>query len=440
MASPVSEEFLSFFSYGNKSTVSISASSAVVSFLENYQLEKNSRYNDFYVPVNVNIRFNGKDYYFEDCGLRLKGNMSREHFFKDMNPHMKLSFKATFDDTLYSTDSVMAQFRKDWTGKEKERSLRKDRNFLGLEKLDLKCTPRNSGKSTLRDIYAYELMRSDGLFTPYANLGEVNFSSPSRNFSGNYEFVETIDKEFLKRRLQKDDAKGDLYKCVYNDKGPADLTRSGAVNTSTGVRVANGKIGCEDVYNYYRPVYQLKTNDKLGDGSDFSKMANLIWNLRECIYGSGTRETLDSIVDVDQFLHFAADTFLLGNFDDQRYNANNYYIYFRPSDNKAIFIPYDWDWCLGIDQGQNMAERKPLDTATSGYTGANNIYTAVLFNSHFSVADLQDRYMAYVAAAKDTFLNTSAYKTFARAFAMENSSETDSVVSYMNTKKNYCGR
>ena len=60
------------------------------------------------------------------------------------------------------------------------------------------------------------------------------------------------------------------------------------------------------------------------------------------------KSTFDSIVDADAFIKFAAMSWVIGNPDDLRNNYNNYYMYFNSSNDKAIFIPYDYDRCFGI--------------------------------------------------------------------------------------------
>ena len=59
------------------------------------------------------------------------------------------------------------------------------------------------------------------------------------------------------------------------------------------------------------------------------------------------------MVDVDNFLRFAAVSYFMGNPDDLRNNYNNCYVYFLKSSGKAVFIPYDFDRCLGINREWN---------------------------------------------------------------------------------------
>ena len=437
VASPVSEDFLSFFDPSNRSSISISASDEVLSFISNYQNSKGSRYSDIYAPVDVTIHFNGQDYVYEEVGMRMKGNMSRAEFFRYGDivcpVHFKLSFKATFDDPEYD-DSVISSFKHDWSEDSKGRKKRKDRNFLGLEKLDLKYVPRNNGEMIVREPYVYKTFRDFGFFAPYSTLIDFTLSGESSYYRGTYQVVETIDKQFLKRRLSKAEAGGDLYKCTYNAMGKADFTRTDAINKDTSVAIPYGKIGVKDAWNYYHPVYELKTNDSNMQESDFSKMSNFIQSVWNCIYGNGTASELESVLDVRQFLSFSALSYLFGNFDDQRYNYNNFYLYFMPSDGRAIFIPYDWDWCLGLDLGYNMATLRPLDDWTLGGTNSN-IYMATLFGDRLSYA--QSDYLGYVRSYAPTALDPSAFSTLASELGY--TSEVSSVTSYMNTKKNRVG-
>ena len=57
---------------------------------------------------------------------------------------------------------------------------------------------------------------------------------------------------------------------------------------------------------------------------------------------------LEAVFDVKSFMMYESIAFLLGNFDDMRNNANNYYLYFTSGENPiAYIIPYDFDRCLG---------------------------------------------------------------------------------------------
>lgn len=438
VASPVSPEFLSFFEPANHSKVSISASDEVFSFISAYQDSKTSKYADVYLPATITISFAGQDYVFEEAGIRMKGNTSRTSFFHNGAftnlVHFKVSLKATFDSEEYD-DELLTQFRHDWTGDDKGKKNRKNRNFLGLEKFDLKYVPRNYSSCVVREVYAYRAFQQEGLMSPYSTLVEMKLSSNSASISSTFQFVETIDKQFLKRRLSKAESAGDLYKCTYNGWGKADFTRDGAVDKSTFERISNGKIGVEDTWNGYHPIYDLKTNEDLGEGADFSSMANFIKTLWHCIYADGSANELENVLDVQQFLSYSAVCYLLGNPDDQRYNYNNFYLYFRPSDGKAIFLPYDWDWCLGLDFSGVMDSLYPLDEWTLDGQTPSNVYLAALYGDKLSYAKTD--YMAYVKDYAGDVLSVSAFTDLANTYGQ--TSEVNEVASYMNAKRSRVG-
>ena len=433
---PVSSDFLSFFDYSNRSKITITASSEVLSFISDYQNKKTNRYSDAYLPVDLSIEFNGETYVYEEVGIRMKGNISRSRFYDDGFMglvHFKVSLKATFDSEVYS-DRLLAPFKHDWSSDLAGRKNRKDRNFLGLEKFDLKYIPRN-GESQIRETYCFDRFRNDGIYAPYTNIIDFTLSDGHGSLSSAYQITETIDKEFLKRRMGKQESSGDLYKCTYNSMGKADFSRSGAVNTSTFIREKYGKIGVKDSYSLYFPTYDLKTNDD-GENSDFANMANLIKVLWTIVYNRGSRQELEKAIDIDSFLHFSAATYLLGNFDDQRYDYNNFYVYFRPSDNKAIFLPYDWDWSLGLDLSGVTATLKPLDPYTLDGGNNSNLYQAVLFGQSGTAIDqsgYREKYLQYVSSISAFYLDIDAFSTMAESIGI-----TDEIVSvrrYMDAKK-----
>ena len=456
VASPVSADFLDLFEHRSQASFRITASDSVFAAISNLQGDNNYRkYRDFYFPVNVEISFKGQTYTYEEAGLRVKGNMSREHFFNNgefvEKSHFKISFKATFDDAEYQSDSNLRPFYHDWSADANGKKERKKRNFLGLEKVDLKYIPRNFHEaaagtegSTLREIYAYDAFRRAGIMAPYATRGTITLQASNRSQAGDVEIVETVDKEFLKRRYSKAEAEGDLYKCVYNHMGPANFSRSDNMDTSNGSHIKYGGIGVEDTYDdshgNYLPRYQLKTNDKAKQDSDFSKMTGLMTSLWQCLYGSGTQQTINSAIDMDEFCRWSAVSFMLGNFDDQRYNSNNFYVYFRPSDNKAVFLPYDWDWCLGLQMGTQFENLKPLNSYTFNGAQQSNLYAATLLSSSakYDLTANRNLYLGYCSSLKDTVLNIDRYDALVSATRASVGTERNTVASYMATKRNNC--
>ncbi|MDE7463656.1 MAG: CotH kinase family protein, partial [Clostridiales bacterium] len=307
------------------------------------------------------------DFYYEEVGVRMKGNTSRRHFYGDdgfyQNVHFKMSFGETFDDE----EEYAPEERKVWPDKT-VRKARKDRTFGGMEKLDVKYN-KNEDESYVKEVYAMKLFRDNGIVAPRATLCAV--SARNRDYEiknlGVYTLYEAVDSVFLTRNFKNDD-KGDLYKCGWSGDYGANLTR-------TVSNHGNALYGIEDELKGEFYVYDKKTNKKVVDAvgqRDFSSITNFI----EAVNSQNANYA--ALIDTDYFARFEAVNYILGNPDCIRNNYNNYYIYFRPSDGKAIFIPYDYDRCFGItkDWAPNNAclELKPYDKRTSGYDQANPIY------------------------------------------------------------------
>lgn len=285
-------------------------------------------------------------YRIPEVGIRMKGNTSRTSFYDSDRGiyryiHLRLDFQETFDDPDH-----YGQEAKVW---ENEDLLlqRKERTFATLEKLELRWN-KNYDATYLREAYAYEVYRSEGLLAPQCTLGALTWNSQGM---GVYTIEEPIDKVFLSKNLPEKDLDGDLYKCGW--------TYTGATFTS------QKPIGIENEDNGEFYVYDLKTNKKT---SQHEALKGLLTGLNN---GAVTKESFAQLVDVDYFLRYCAVSYFLGNPDDLRNNYNNCYLYFLKSTGKAIIIPYDYDRCLGITvdynpSGHAMTRENPFSERCEG--------------------------------------------------------------------------
>ena len=448
---PETDAIKEFFSLDSTLSFAFTFSKESLAALSEYGDRDNKKWGDVYFPADLTITLNGQSSFFQEVGVRMKGNFSRDAIMDGDTIakfcHFKVSFKATFDSEMYSL-SQFAQFKHDWSLDANGKKERKDRSFHGLEKLDLKYIPRNENGCYAQEVYVYRSFREQGILAPHATFCSVDLTNGISSLNGYFEAIETIDKDFLKRNLGKTLAQGDLYKCTYGPMGKANLTRDGAVTKTSdsdgltnGTRVMNGKIGVRDRYNQYFPVYDLKTNDDLGEASDFSSMVNFInamWNIR---YRKQSQQLLENTLDVDEFLRFEAISYLFGNFDDQRNNANNYYMYFFPDTKKAIYIPYDWDWCLGWDGDRNLANYKPYRTTDmTGSAIDNNVYYNTILpdsNAHsYSIDGYKAKYDSYIKAFVEAgLLDYANYESVASKMPLDSIPEESVVKAYMTAKK-----
>ena len=275
------------------------------------------------VTITITTSTDRYAYRMEQVGVRMKGNLSRTDFYNSSEGihslvHFKLNFQETFDGKEYGSAAI------NWTGKDAARKARKDRTFATLEKLDMKWN-RNYDNTYVREYYAYEMFRANGVMAPHTNLCSADMSNVHL---GVYMIYEPIDKVFINKNVAAEDQGGDLYKCGWTFN-PADFTK--------GVSIG---IEDEDACRFYN--YDLKTNKKTSTNAQLKNLINVLNS------GSVTKSKYESVIDVNSFLKFAAVSYFTGNPDDMRNNYNNYYVYFMKSTGKAVFIPYDLDRCMGV--------------------------------------------------------------------------------------------
>lgn len=286
-----------------------------------------------YRMADMVITVDGVNYLIREVGVRMKGNTSRTSFYDPDKGgiynaiHLKLDFQQTFDELDYYGSGA-----KEWSSKDL-RDDRKDRTFATLEELELRWN-KSYDPSYIRESYGHELYESEGLMTPLINLCSFDWSGVHM---GVYTIHEPVDKIFLEKRLSQEDLGGDLYKCSHKSS----FTSTGSIG-----------IDDEDEGIFYR--YDLKTNKKT---SDHSSLKNLIQRLNA---DDLTKEEFSQLVDVDNFLSYAAVSWFLGNPDDMRNNYSNFYLYFLKSSGKAVIIPYDLDLCLAVTKGDQMMAYDPF--------------------------------------------------------------------------------
>jgi spore coat protein CotH len=446
--SPSYEDFWA----GEKSlSVSLTFTNASLYALSNYGYNYDQKYADLYFPATFKAVVDGKTYTYEDVGVRMKGNTSRADIcssdgtIKDVC-HFKVSFKCTFDDALYD-ESAFSAFKHSWNDSAL-RKARKARRFATMSKLDLKYLPRNDSNSSSyatysQEMYCFHVFEQEGIVAPKAKWASLTFKDDKASKTSSYEAIEAVDEDFISHHFSSTEAGGDLYKCSTYKSGSsyikADLTTSGAID-SRGTRVSSGKIGVEDCYNLYHPNYQLKTNDD-GEKSDFSKMANFISVVNSVKSGKSPQNALENVLDVQEFLAFEGVSYTLGNFDDQRNNYNNYFIYFRANDGKAVYIPYDWDWAFGGSvMSSSQSTLKPYHTSTTHDSSNTNplYWCTILSNSslQYSITDYRSAYAATIKkVVSDGYLESGTYSAFASALAGSTLKELSQVSSYMASKK-----
>jgi spore coat protein H len=287
--------------------------------LTNYDLNPK---NDKKVVARFDFVLNGKLIKLDSIGLRLRGNTSRRRP-EGTNGQVHNELSPDWHHCHFGLD--FSKF------KEKQQ-------FSGLDKMNLKWFKDDATYS--REIYCYDLFRRYGIWTaPKASYCKVTIlvqgdSKPA--YFGVYEMIESIDEVFISNRKDKwGSSLGFLWKGGWSGSYNADF-------------VQTASIGVEDVKldpsksKYF--AYDLKIRE--------AELATAKSELIQFIQDLNTKTDADfkfwimTKMDVPLFLKTYAVNVMVGMWDDYWVNGNNFYFYFA-GNNKAYFIPYDYDNTLG---------------------------------------------------------------------------------------------
>lgn len=260
-----------------------------------------------------------ESYEISDIGIRTKGNTSRLLPYAQGDILSRSHFKLKFDETFSMKEGTETY------------NQRNDRTFLGMNELILKSN-MDQDLSYIHEKFAYDMFRKAGLSVPQISFATLTIVVDNEPINyGVYTVIEPIDKSFLNKRFTKKGDDGNLYKCLWQDFGPATLE---PIKRKISVGIKNWE-------KNYRPTYDLKTNR---DEADHEVLYDFVNNLNE-LEDDALKSYLDEHFEVEKFLKFLAGNVLLGMPDYYWAMGNNYYLYFNNA-GKIEFFPYDYDNCL----------------------------------------------------------------------------------------------
>jgi Spore coat assembly protein len=349
----------------------------------------------------------------EDVGVRIKGAKSRCNFYNDILGiynlfNMRISFNQTFDDSSdYGLDTRV------WSSRE-ERERRKKRTFATLETMELKWN-QSADNSYVRNGYVHEVFRSYGIPSQQCRLTTLSLGGCKM---GIYRLFEPVDERFIHRYFSRMDWGGDLYKAKGTQQSLATFrpyTTYGIVNKKKS-----------EYYNY-----DLQTNT---DTSSHESLRHLI----EVVNRPGvTKEEIDGVIDTDWLTRFVALNFALGNMDDMRCNYNNYFVYFRQSDGKAVFIPYDCEIVMGAvyswnTPGYGMTGLSPyfIDHFEFDISQDNPFVLQVISRGGY-YNDLYNQYL--LEAVHSKWFSPATFEAFYKPYADHYSDKVISKFNFMST-------
>lgn len=323
---PVSiETFERFFTHTEKQHLTVRITRENWDALDQSMLDYRQAFgnlrNDIYVEADLLYEDESGTLEIPSIGFRTRGNTSRTRIQDDdgnLNmTHFKISFDQTFD-YFPGTDSYAEL---------------DDRRVFELEEIDLKYN-RNMDPTYLNETFSLGLFNAFDVHAQNTTLLNLSIEiEGERTYYGLYTAFEPIDETFIERRFEQDEAGGNLYKCLWQHYGPATLEDD----------YPAGAIGIKDVERNYRPAYDLKTNKKTANHLPLETFIHLLNHLD----GESFHTFIEANFDVDRLLRLLAVGVVLGNPDDYRAMANNYYLYQENTSKRWTMIPYDYDHGLG---------------------------------------------------------------------------------------------
>ena len=409
---PVDDEytFTDFFNHALPIYITMDFTSTALQNLSDYGGDENNSYrHDVYHPCNIEIKLDKQTYTYNSVGVRMKGNTSREYFINNGNfngsyVNFKVSFNQIFADDPYKAYN--------------DTSLKSRRFLSTIKKLDLKWN-KNEDYTFTKEAYADYMLEEEGVMAQKVNLCKVSIKKDGQYLNGYFNIIynvyETIDKDFLKRRLDSTQTKGNLYKGAWNGSNACDL------NTASNY-------GVEDNSRNQHYVYSLKTNE---DNPNHSVLVRAINVINTTGPASSVQSSLEQVVDIPYLLKYSALMWVIGNPDDFRYNKNNTYFYFNSENDKLTLIPYDNDRCFGIkkDWEIDMSYTGPsswdnaykIGGGWEGQCEPHLLWRTILNlsqNSYPVVSSWRQTYLEYCSTYANKYLSNSKFQSFTNGFAL----------------------
>ena len=299
-----------------------------------------NKHEDSVVAKGFYFTKDNKEWFFNDIGFRIRGNTSRR--------------RPQEGNGAGNNDYIQAHFALDfeeWTEDDKKLA----NCMKGLILKRFKDDPTYS-----REVYSYNLFRQNGIWiaprAAYTRLiiqideGDGTFETVDY---GIYSMIEEIKKQFLKERTEETGGylssnKGNLWKCLG-----ANFKDTGSIGEE---KVYFERDGEGNILKFVRNTvaYDYKSDDFAKAEKELTDFIAELNNLPNCTDGVNDENDKLAIKNFytekmagDLFLRTYAINVILGMWDDYWINNNNFYFYFD-EDEKAYFIPYDYDNSLGV--------------------------------------------------------------------------------------------
>lgn len=248
---------------------------------------------DDFTPIfsEASVFFNGIEWY--NVGVRFKGNSSLRSTWQ--MGCMKLAFRFDFDEFEDDYPEI------------------KNQRFYGFHKVAF--SNNYDDQSFLHEKVAADIFREAGIKAPqtsfyrmYVDYGEGPI------YFGLYTATEIVEDAMLTDQFGSN--AGNCYK-----------PENGAATFAYGT--------------YNTEQFDLKTNEDIADYSDVEALYTVLHLSSRTTDTEQWKTELESVFDVDNFMHWLAVNTVIQNWDTYGVMSHNFYLYNNPYSGKLVWIPWD---------------------------------------------------------------------------------------------------
>ena len=207
-------------------------------------------------------------------------------------------------------------------------------DIAGIRRINLKYAKEDP--SYIREHYCFDLLSKYGVWTsPKSSWCRLYLyvGNDSPAYYGVYLMMESIDRQYIKRRPELGSPDGWLWKCAWG----------------SNLRDTDDWRFHQDDNSSNTYAYELKDDDPASFAPAKAQLKDFITKLNT-LKGSEFYNWIQSVCDVDLLLRMYAANVALGHWDDYWNDMNNFYLYFNsrdPHDYKVYMLPFDYDNTLG---------------------------------------------------------------------------------------------
>ncbi len=207
-------------------------------------------------------------------------------------------------------------------------------DIAGIRRINLKYAKEDP--SYIREHFCFDMLSRYGVWTaPKSSWCRlflyVGNDSPA--YYGVYLMMESIDRQYVKRRPEFGSPDGWLWKCAWG----------------SNLRDTDDWRFHQDDNSSNTYAYELKDDDPASFAPAKAQLKDFITKLNT-LKGAEFYNWIQRVCDVDLLLKMYAANVSLGHWDDYWNDMNNFYLYFNSRDThdyKVYMLPFDYDNTLG---------------------------------------------------------------------------------------------